>query len=121
MKRVLFLLVTFFSLQVFAGEVESEVHDNTVDVELEKGDSTKKDTYPRTLIPVLCTYTNGVIQLIFLEDLGEYTLIVTNQQTGEHWSAINDLALPTSTANGTYLVQIETEDGSKYWGTYTLW
>ena len=41
MKRVLFLLVTFFSLQVFAREVESEVHDNTVDVELEKGDSTK--------------------------------------------------------------------------------
>ena len=55
-----------------------------------------------------------------LEDLGVYTLTVTNQQTGERWSAINALALLTSTANGIYWVEIETGNGSMYWGTYTL-
>jgi len=55
-----------------------------------------------------------------LGEVGEYTLTVTNQSTGEHWSADNALILQTSTASGTYWVQIETEDGSTYYGTYTL-
>ena len=48
------------------------------------------------------------------------TLTVTNQATGEQWSAMNALRLQTSTVTGTYLVQITTEDGSTYYGTYTL-
>lgn len=55
-----------------------------------------------------------------LEDLGEFTVTVTNQQTGEQWLAENTLTLYTSIANGTYLVQIITEDGSMYYGTYIL-
>ena len=55
-----------------------------------------------------------------LEDLGEFTVTVTNQQTGEQWLAENALTLYTSIANGTYLVQIITEDGSMYYGTYIL-
>ena len=55
-----------------------------------------------------------------LGEVGEYTLTVTNQSTGEQWSADNALILQTSTASGTYWVQIETEDGSTYYGTYTL-
>ena len=61
-----------------------------------------------------------MVQLTLLGEVGEYTLTVTNQQTGEHWSAINALVLPTSTANGIYWVEIETGNGSMYWGTYTL-
>jgi len=75
---------------------------------------------PRTLIPIICTYVDGIVQLTLLENLGEYTLTVTNQQTGECWSAINAFVLPTSTASGIYWVQIVTEDGSMYYGTYTL-
>ena len=55
-----------------------------------------------------------------LEDLGEYTLTVINQQTGEYWSAMNALVLPTSTANGIYWVEIETGEGILYYGTYIL-
>ena len=40
------------------------------------------------------------------------TLTVTSQLTGEQWSVDNSLVLKTSTASGTYWVQIETEDGS---------
>lgn len=89
-------------------------------VELEKGDSDKKDKYPRTLIPFTCVYVDGMVQLSLLGEVGEFTLTVTNQSTGEQWSVENSLMLQTSTAGGTYWVQIETEDGSMYYGTYSV-
>ena len=120
MKKILCLLLMLLSLQVFASTIESKVQDDTIDIELEKGDSSKKDTHPRTLIPITCVYTDGMVQLTLLNGVGEYTLTVTNQMTGERWSAENTLTLQTSTASGIYWVQIETEDGTMYYGTYTL-
>ena len=55
-----------------------------------------------------------------LENLGEMELIVTNQTTGEQWRTVNNWVLQTSTISGVYLVEIITEDGTTYWGTYTL-
>ena len=94
--------------------------EDVTDVKLEKGHSDKKDTYPRILIPFTCVYTDGMVQLTLLGEVGEYTLTVTNQLTGESWFAVNAIVLPTSTASGVYEVQIVTEDGSMYYGTYTL-
>ena len=91
-----------------------------VNIELYKGQATDDDTYPRTLIPITCVYADGMIQLTLLGELDEITLTVINQMTGEQWSALDTLILPTSTASGSYLVQILTEDGDMYWGTYTL-
>lgn len=45
---------------------------------------------------------------------------VTNQTTGEQWSAVNNCVLETSTASGVYWVEIVTESGDTYYGTYTL-
>lgn len=121
MKKVLCLLAMLLSLQVFAVTMEVKVEDSdSVSVEIEKGSSDKKDKYPRTLIPFTCVYTDGMVQLSLLGSVGEFTLTVTNQATGEQWSTENALTLQTSTANGVYWVQIVTEDGSMYWGTYTL-
>ena len=121
MRRILLLLMMLVSLQIFAGTANDDVQTKDVtDVKLEKGEPDKKDTYPRTLIPIVCVYVDGEVQLTLLEDLGEMTLTVTNQATGEQWSAMNALRLQTSTVTGTYLVQITTEDGSTYYGTYTL-
>ena len=71
-------------------------------------------------MPFTCVYADGMVQLTLLGEVGEFALTVTNQQTGEHWSAMNALFLPTSTANGIYWVEIVTEDGSLYYGTYSL-
>ena len=110
-----------FSLYSFAGTAVGEVESNEIiDVELEKGNSDKEDKHPRTLNPLTCVYVDGMVQLTLLGEVGEYTLTVTNQQTGEYWSAINTLVLQTSTANGIYWVEIETGDGSIYYGTYIL-
>lgn len=121
MKRILGLLVLLFSLQTFAGAANVTVLDeDSIDVTLEKGDADNSDKNPRTLIPITCVYTDGMVQLTFLSPVGEYTLTVTNQLTGERWSINDTPVLQTSTASGTYWVEIETEDGSMYYGTYTL-
>ena len=118
MKKILVLLALLLSLQVYGEAVISRVQD--VGVKLEKGSSNKKDTHPRTSIPFTCVYADGMVQLTLLGEVGEYTLTVTNQLTGERWSINDTPVLQTSTASGTYWVEIETEDGSMNYGTYTL-
>ena len=121
MKRILGLLMLLFSLQTFVGAAsitKSESED--IDVSLDKGTPDNSDKHPRTLIPITCVYTEGKVQLTLMEDVEEFTLTVTNQTSGECWSAKNILSLQTSTSNGTYLVQIETEAGTLYYGIYTL-
>lgn len=121
MKKILGLLMMLLSLQMFAGAANMDVQtDDVIDVKLDKGKSDNTDRYPRTLIPISCVYADGMIQLSLLGEVGEFTLTVTNQMTGERWSAENALTLQTSTASGIYWVQIETEDGTMYYGTYTL-
>lgn len=121
MRKILVLLMMLFSLYCSAWTAGVEVKANdAVDVKLEKGNSDNNDTYPRTLIPFTCVYADGVVQLTLLGEVGEFTFIVTNQLTGEQWSVENALTLQASNASGTYWVQIETEDGSIYYGTYTL-
>ena len=121
MKKILGLLMMLISLQMYGGTASVDAQEKKpVNIELEKGHSSNKDTHPRTLIPIVCVYVDGEVRPTLLEDLGEMTLTVTNQATSEQWSAENALTLQTSTATGTYLVQITTEDGSTYYGTYTL-
>ena len=89
-------------------------------IELYKGQETDDDTHLRTLIPFTCVYVDSMVQLALLDGVGEFTLTVINQMTGEYWSAENVLVLQTSTIAGIYQVQIVTEDGCRYYGTYVL-
>ena len=122
MKKILGLLMMLLSLQIYAGTVSVDGQtDEVIDVKLDKGKpDNKKDTHPRSLIPFTCVYTDGIVQLSLFGSVGEFTLTVTNQMTGECWSVENALSLQTSTASGIYCVQIEVEDGTMYYGTYTL-
>ena len=121
MKKILGVLMMLLSLQLYAGTVNMDVQtDDVIDVELNKGKSDNTDRHPRTLIPISCVYVDGTVQLFLFGEIGEFTLTVTNRMTNEQWSAENVLILQTSTASGIYWVQIETEDGTMYYGTYTL-
>ena len=122
MKKVFGLLMMLFSLNLFAVPAAQEVQEEkgALDVRLKKGNVTNDDTHPRSFIPISCVYTDGMVQLSLLGEVGEFTLTVINQLTGERWSAENTLMLQTSTANGIYWVQIVTEDGIMYYGTYVL-
>lgn len=120
MRVILFMLLMLLSVNSFAG-ICSDLENSRKDVQLDKGECNdpSKDR-PRTLIPILCYYDNGTVYLQLLGNIGELTLTVTNQTTGEQWSAANSLSLDVPTTSGTYLVQIVTEDGTLYYGTYTL-
>ena len=121
MNKILLLLMMLLSFQVYAGTASmDEQEKKPVNIELRKGKATDDDTHLRTLIPISCVYVDGTIQLSLYGEVGEFTLTVTNQMTGECWSTENALILQTSTASGIYWVQIETEDGTMYYGTYTL-
>ena len=121
MKRILGILVMLLSLYSYAGTVKMDAEEKKPEqVELDKEASTNNDRYPRTLIPITCVYVDGMVQLALLDEVGEFTLSVTNQTTGEQWSVVNGLSLSTSTVSGNYFVQIETEDGSIYYGTYSI-
>lgn len=120
MKAILFMLLMSLSVNSFAG-ICLNLENARKDVQLDKGECNdpSKDR-PRTLIPILCYYDNGTVYLQLLSNIGELTLTVTDQTTGEQWSNINSLSLDVPTTSGTYLVQIVTEDGTLYYGTYTL-
>lgn len=121
MNRVLLILMMLFSLQMYARTISMDEQENKpVNIELHKGSVTNEDTHLRTFIPMTCVYAYGTVQLGLLGEVGEFTLTVTHQVTGEQWSAENALTLQTSTIRGTYWVQIVTEDGSVYYGSYTL-
>lgn len=121
MHKILVFFMMLVSLQMYGGTTTVDTQEKKpVSVELKKGTVTNDDTHPRFLIPITCVYTDGMVQLTFLSPVGEYTLTVTNQLTGERWSINDTPVLQTSTASGTYWVEIETEDGSMYYGTYTL-
>lgn len=111
----------WLSLQIYAETINMDMQANDViDVKLEKGNSDNEDRYLHTLIPFTCVYVDGMVQLTLLDGVGEFTLTVTNQMTGEYWSAENVLVLQTSTVAGIYQVQIVTEDDCRYYGTYVL-
>ena len=94
------------------------------DIPLEDGKGVDDKTdRPRTsvLIPIACYYDNGVVSLEPLADLGEIQLTVTNQNSGEEWrNQEGTLYVFTSTQAGVYWVEIVTESGDTYYGTYTL-
>ena len=126
MKKILGLLALLISLQMFAKvTADGVMDDKTVNVELEKGNPTIDDRHPRTLIPLTCMYQEGSLCFTFYEDLGELEITVTNPSIGvvsvsEYDSAYGSVAVPVSSENGSYLIEIVTETGEYYYGEYTL-
>lgn len=96
-------------------------------IDFDDGKSKPPVIRPRTLLPVTGNYTMSGVDLQFLADLGMAAVTVVNQTTGEQWFDLVDTAsgvahIDTSTSEpaGSYLIYIELEDGSSYWGEYVL-
>lgn len=118
MRKVLCFLMLLLATNSFIVSAAEKKED----IPLTGGNSEKYDkNTPRNLIPLSCYYEEGVVSLNVWGDLGAIQLSVTNQLTGETEVNVNGtLSVNVPTASGTYIVQIVTEDGTWYYGTYTL-
>lgn len=90
----------------------------------------RKDQIIRPRTPDVSTgidayYQNGVIYLQFSWDLGCMDVSVTNHATGEQWldavcSDSGAEAVCISTSAGNYTIELTTDDGTTYSGTFVL-
>ena len=125
MKK-LFLLLALCGISFSAFSQTEEPSVPPIDL---KGDGFgPKPTRPRTLFPITAYYNIGGVDLLFTEDLGVVAVTVVNQTTGEQWFDLADTALgavrvDTSTPEpaGAYLINLELEDGTYYWGEFWVY
>lgn len=125
MKKILFLFCLCFSLSVSGAWIGDE---KVKPIEIEKGEIKKpNEILPRipVIVPITCSYNEGTLYFTFLEDLGETQITVTHQFLGEVTTYVCDTIngsaiVGVSSASGYYLIEITTEDGTYYYGEYTL-
>lgn len=85
------------------------------------------ESRPRSVIgvPISCQYSEGTLCFQFWDDLGCVEIVVENQQTGTTCTIACDtsngcILMQVPTDGGSYRLQIITECGNIYYGTYTL-
>lgn len=91
------------------------------------GGNESQITRPRTpaFIPITGMYDNGRVVLDFIEEIGTLNITVANQSTGEMYfdccdSADGHFEMEISVSKGNYLLTIQTENGTIYYGDFTL-
>lgn len=122
MKK-LFLLLAICGISFSAFSQTEEPPAAPID--LKGGGLGPKPNRPRTMCPVTAYYNMGGVDLLFTADLGIVAVTVVNQTTGEQWFDLADTAsgaarIDTSTPEpaGAYLIYLEQEDGTCYWGEF---
>lgn len=124
---VLMLLLTMTGYQLSFANNHSGEDENKTDIVLVKGnadDESKHARIPANLV-FTCYYENGSVYLNVPFELGSVTLTVTNLATSEVWnyrqeSGFGWIVLPTSQAQGSYMVEVGTESNGEYIGYYNL-
>ena len=124
MKKLMFILCICLGVNTV---VWSKSEPDRKEVVLEKVDDDSNKSRPRTLVgvPIICTYSEGTLNFLFYEDLGELEITVTNQSSGvvsvyECDAVTGSAIVDASSASGRYRVEIVAEDGTYYYGDYTL-
>ena len=124
---ILILLWAFIgSFSGFANNYYDEDKNETVEIIQDGyGDDPNKHARIPAYVPITCYYMQGNIYVTTLTDLGEIQISITCLETGSFWESINDSSLgticvPASSANGNYMVRIDTANGDMYYGYYTI-
>ena len=115
-------LVLFLMLLIASSSVVLGMNSNC-----DEKKSWDNSDLPRSLNMLVwtCYYENGSVYLNVPFEMDSVTLTVTNTTTGEVWTLRQEfvlgwISLPTSEAQGSYMVEVETEHHGEYMGYYNL-
>lgn len=124
---VLFLMLSMVSNSFVSGMSISSKDAKKEDVVLDEKKSWDDSERPRSLDMLVwtCYYENGILYLNASCEVGWVKLTVTNLATGEVWSlrqasSLGWMNLQTSSDQGNYMVEVETESSGEYVGYYNL-
>lgn len=121
-KFVALLLALFVGTTIYA---TNPIYDETITIEIKPCQPKKPDIKPRSLVEqdIEATYCDGILTVVFNENLGDSNITVTNISSGEVWSdSISGYGIATlflSGDEGYYYISIETDNG-QYTGEFEL-
>lgn len=120
------LMLVFSAATISAATSKDDI--KTLPITIRNGGGNESQiTRPRTpaFIPITGLYDNGRVVLDFIEEIGTLNITVANQSTGEMYfdccdSADGHFEMEISASKGNYLLTIQTENGTIYYGDFTL-
>lgn len=121
-KFVALLLALFIGTTAYA---TNPIYDEPITIEISKQKQDKPGIKPRSIVErdVEATYCNGILTVVFNENLGDSNITVTNISSGEVWSdSVSGYGVATlflSGDEGYYYISIETDNG-QYTGEFEL-
>ena len=122
MRISIFILTVLLSFANLIANTSEE--DDRKEIVIIKDNNPRPRT-PDFGVPIEAYYQGGVIYLHFSEDIGCMDVNVTNITTGEQWndtacadSSVEVIAI--STTHGNYLITLESEIGTTYFGEFSL-
>ena len=120
------LMLVFSAATISASTSKDDIKTAPITIR-EGGGNESQITRPRTpaFIPITGMYDNGRVVLDFIEEIGTLNITVANQSTGEMYfdccdSADGHFEMEISASKGNYLLTIQTENGTIYYGDFTL-
>lgn len=120
------LMLVFSATAVSASTSKDDIKTAPITIRKGIGDA-GQITRPRTpaFIPVTGMYDDGRVVLDFIEEIGTLNITVANQSTGEMYfdccdSADGHFEMEISASKGNYLLTIQTENETTYYGEFTL-
>lgn len=120
------LMLVFSATAVSASTSKDDIKTEPINIRHGSGNDSQI-TRPRipAFIPITGMYDDGRVILDFIEEIGTLNITVANQSTGEMYfdccdSADGHFEMEISASKGNYLLTIQTENGTTYYGEFTL-
>ena len=121
-KFVALLLALFIGTTAYA---TNPIYDEPITIEISKKKQDKPSIKPRSIVEqdIEATYCDGILTVVFNENLGDSNITVTNISSGEVWSdSVSGYGVATlflAGDEGYYYISIETDNG-QYTGEFEL-
>lgn len=120
------LMLVFSAATISASTSKDDIKTAPITIR-EGGGNESQITRPRipAFIPITGLYDDGRVVLDFIEEIGTLNITVANQSTGEMYfdccdSADGHFEMEISASKGNYLLTIQTENETTYYGEFTL-